>query len=168
MYQLIWGGRLWSVNVPVELDSTGACAYAQTFVVTSSHVRAMIAAMKAAFPGLSYDESRSGAVSGFGMSCRALPTHICSQRPHTPSPVGAESHGAFHTGGGYRRPPQGPKATSSLPGGHRTQAVPLTKSHLLTASQSQMLAKPCATPQQGGWMGSTTTTGAGVGGAPRK
>ena len=160
MYQLIWGGRLWSVNVPVELDSTGACAYAQTFVVTSSHVRAMIAAMKAAFPGLSYDESRSdgGAVSGFGRFCLASPSHTYSQRPRTQSPVGEGNHGASRTGGGYTRPPQGPKATSSSPGGHRKLAV----------SQSQMLAKPAATPQRGGWQGSTSTTVVTSGGAPRK
>ena len=169
MYQLIWGGRLWSVDVPVELDSTGACAYAQTFVVTGSHVRAMIAAMKAAFPGISYDaESGSGTVSGFGMSCRASPTHIYSQTPRTLSQGAAASHAASHSQGGGRRPPQGPKATSSLPVGHRPRAAHLTKSHLLTDSQSQMLAKPVATPQQGGWMGSTTTTVAGVGGARRK
>ena len=152
MYQLIWGGRLWSVDVPVELDSTGACAYAQTFVVTGSHVRAMIAAMKAAFPGISYDESRHGTVFGFGMSCRASPTHICSQTPRTQSQGAAESHVASHSQGGGRRSPQGPKATSSLPGGHRPRV-------------QQWQSKPCATPQQGGWMGSTTTTVAGVGGA---
>ena len=167
MYQLIWGGRLWSINVPVELDSTGACAYAQTFVVTGSHVRAMIAAMKAAFPGISYDDAlKSGTVSGFGMSCRASPTHICSQTPRTLSQGAAGSHAASHSQGDGKRPPQGPKATSSLPGGHRTRVQ--MKSHLLTASQSQMLAKPVATPQQGGWMGSTTTTVAGVGGARHK
>jgi hypothetical protein len=166
--QLVWAGRLMTVEVPKSLVATASeraqWAYAQAIATGREPSEAMRAALAVDFPGLGYGVSKaqplpfSAAVNGLetavsfaesDMSSRSGP-HRSPTQMRTPPDGGRGGNGGVSGNGGQRtRSPLFSTSSGSSPRVHGAK-----EGHRQPASRPP---KPTATPRTVGWMGSGTT-----------
>ena len=168
-YRLLWSGRLWSVEVPEEVGSDEKLrwTYVQTFVATGgSHRSAMTRVLSIKYPGLAYGPVKlipvsfvaasHGGVADVCASDMSVPVGSSNSRFQTPQPppsARAAKGGASGISDQHTPTPRPAISNSSRPHGPRL-AAPSQR------PQKHRSRQP-ATPHTGGWMGSTSTTGAG-------
>ncbi len=175
-YQLVWGGRLWTVAIPYdELDTEiDRWTYAQTFVSSGGSAEiAMRRVLGRRFPGIGWDGS-TGQPRGYDSVVFGSVPCVPSSRD-TSSPVASfrnrsqkhpessvdqqEKHVALDSAAPRRH--YAPRSTSTGgPHGVPASAAP----RRYAGSQRSM---PVAIPHTGGWMGSASTTPPAKGGVPR-
>ena len=170
-YQLLWGGRLWSVSVPSWIEGErDRWIYAQNFVAAGgSRGAATRAILSAAYPGISWSATavtvrpvsfdavvtefdHAAPLSASGMSSPSSPPHSRSRKPPPSNRVHPETHGGS---GIANQSTHGPLSATANASSHRDR--PPTVGPLRRPSHG---SRPAATPHsatshQYAWLGSS-------------
>ena len=164
--QLVWGGRLVTVTLPVDAESwgeRGRWSYVQVRASGGDESAAFRAALVEELPGLGYGEPTerpypfSYAVCGraaaelseeFGTSSQCGPARSRSQKPKPHAPSRPSTCAVSGNADQHTRPPRFSTSNASRPRGPAPVAAPA----------SSRPPKQHAKPRTGGWMGSVATT----------
>ena len=98
-YNLIWGGKLWTISVPAEVDPKWT--YAQAFAVSGGdHSKAMMRVLAIEYPGLGYGAISLQPVSFLSVSRAVAPYASASDRSALSSKTHKGSQRPPHRGAG--------------------------------------------------------------------
>ena len=170
-YTFLWDSTLHHVRIPVDLEHESEAVkwrYVQHKIVSGSHVGAMVHAMIAAHPGLSFSTALPPSYEKPLLISSLLPG---ASSADTFSRAGSgSSHRNFHKSSSSASGREGTRAAAGTagPGKHgppRPRSTPsLARAPPSTGSLKSMQSRPAkmtATQGTGGWKGSRTTTPAG-------